>query len=146
MREAAAAGKTLKQIAAEIGRSSPVITLAGYRARPTPHAAESDAGDGPHTPDHAVHGRRVDADRVLGADREAVVTVQAKLPVDGDTPPRMGAEDFAVMLKHCPGAFMFLGGGVGRAAVHTPAFDFNDEMLPIGIAYWLSLVREELRL
>ena len=70
VREAAADGKTLKQIAAEIGRSSPVITLAGYRARPTPHAAKSDAGDGPHTPDHAVHGGRVDADRVLGADRD----------------------------------------------------------------------------
>ena len=29
-------------------------------------------------------------------------------------------------------------------APHTPHYDFNDAALPHGIAYWLSLVRQEL--
>ena len=40
---------------------------------------------------------------------------------------------------------MFIGAGEGHAPLHTPGYDFNDELLPIGIAYWLALVREELR-
>lgn len=28
--------------------------------------------------------------------------------------------------------------------VHTPHYDFNDEILCIGAAYWASLVKEEL--
>lgn len=35
---------------------------------------------------------------------------------------------------------------IGRAALHAPDVDFNDAMLPIGIACWLSLIQEELRL
>ena len=28
--------------------------------------------------------------------------------------------------------------------VHTPGYDFNDEILTLGAAYWISVVRQEL--
>jgi hippurate hydrolase len=63
-------------------------------------------------------------------------------------PPVTGAEDFALMLEARPGAFMFLGAGTGpdgrSPEVHTPLYDFNDEIIPLGVAYWVSVVEQEL--
>jgi hippurate hydrolase len=54
------------------------------------------------------------------------------------------------MLEAKPGAFIFVGNGVapdGKVhGLHTPMFDFNDEAIPVGSAYWVRLVQEELRL
>ncbi|MBB5688091.1 amidohydrolase [Roseomonas alkaliterrae] len=62
--------------------------------------------------------------------------------------PVTGAEDFALMLEARPGAFMFLGAGTGpdgrSPEVHTPLYDFNDEIIPLGVAYWVSVVEQEL--
>ena len=58
--------------------------------------------------------------------------------------PTTGGEDFAFMLEQRPGAFIMLGNGPG-SGVHTPTFDFNDEAIPFGVGYWVSLVRQELR-
>ena len=44
----------------------------------------------------------------------------------------MGAEDFSYMLNARPGAFIFVGNG-DSAGLHHPAYDFNDEVIPIGI-------------
>ena len=54
-------------------------------------------------------------------------------------PPKMGAEDFSYMLEARPGAFMFLGQGVG-ASVHHPEFDFNDDAAPIGASFFARLI------
>ncbi|MER9191431.1 M20 aminoacylase family protein [Mesorhizobium australicum] len=54
--------------------------------------------------------------------------------------PRMGSEDFAYMLEARPGAFIYVGNG-SSAGLHNPAYDFNDEALPYGIGYWVSLVQ-----
>ncbi|QYU70697.1 hypothetical protein J4558_11525 [Leptolyngbya sp. 15MV] len=52
------------------------------------------------------------------------------------------------MLEARPGAFMFLGGGTGPEGsspnLHTPHFDFNDAIIPIGVGYWASVVEKEL--
>ena len=48
-----------------------------------------------------------------------------------DLAPEMGAEDFSYMLNERPGAFYFIGQGIGPS-VHHPAFDFNDDIAPIG--------------
>ena len=56
----------------------------------------------------------------------------------------MFSEDFSFMLNARPGAFIFLGAGEDRAQLHTPDYDFNDEILTLGAGYWVSLVREEL--
>ncbi|UVK48702.1 amidohydrolase (plasmid) [Mesorhizobium sp. AR07] len=53
--------------------------------------------------------------------------------------PRMGSEDFAYMLEVRPGAFIYVGNG-SSAGLHNPGYDFNDEAMPYGIGYWVSLV------
>ncbi|TCL09599.1 hippurate hydrolase [Shimia isoporae] len=51
----------------------------------------------------------------------------------------MGAEDFSYMLEARPGSYLFLGAGEG-AGLHNPAFDFNDEVAPIGASFFAKLV------
>ena len=74
-------------------------------------------------------------------------TEVARSVAGGDTVqpmrPSTGGEDFAFMLEQRPGAFIMLGNGPG-SGVHTPTFDFNDEAIPYGVGYWVSLVRREL--
>ena len=59
--------------------------------------------------------------------------------VDTDTPPILGGEDFSYMLEARPGAFIFLGQG-DTAGLHNPAYDFNDDIIPVGCSYWARLV------
>ena len=65
--------------------------------------------------------------------------------VDANVAPRTGAEDFGAMLDARPGAFVFIGQGIGPS-VHHPAFDFNDEIAPLGASYFARLVERELPL
>ena len=62
--------------------------------------------------------------------------------------PTTGGEDFSEMLHVRPGAFMRIGNGVAPDgsfnAPHTPKYDFNDAIIPDGIAYWTNIVRLEL--
>ncbi len=55
--------------------------------------------------------------------------------------PSMGSEDFAYMLKERPGTYFFLGGqkSPDDPQLHHPRFDFNDDLLPIGAAFWVEL-------
>ena len=55
-------------------------------------------------------------------------------------PPIAGSEDFAYYLQKVPGCFVRLGNGEGRPMLHNPRYDFNDENLTIGAAYWTRLV------
>jgi hippurate hydrolase len=59
--------------------------------------------------------------------------------VDANTPPLMGGEDFSYMLEARPGAFIFIGNG-DTAGLHHPAYDFNDDVIPAGVAFWARLV------
>jgi amidohydrolase len=59
--------------------------------------------------------------------------------VETTAPPVMGAEDFSYMLQARPGAFIFMGNG-DTAGLHHPAYDFNDEAIPVGTSYWARLV------
>ena len=58
-----------------------------------------------------------------------------------DLLPSMGAEDFAWFLERKPGAYIWIGNGIGpdRASVHNPHYDFNDEILALGASYWARL-------
>ena len=56
----------------------------------------------------------------------------------GDVELVTGSEDFAYMLEQVPGCFVRLGNG-DSAMVHTSRFDFNDENLTVGAAYWTRL-------
>jgi len=62
--------------------------------------------------------------------------------------PTMGGEDFSYMLLERPGAYVFLGqGGMDSGCLlHNPAYDFNDEVIPLGAGYLAALVEEALPL
>ncbi len=63
--------------------------------------------------------------------------------------PTMGSEDFAFMLLEKPGCYVFIGNGdgahrdvghgLGPCNLHNPSYDFNDDLLPIGASYWVTL-------
>ena len=63
--------------------------------------------------------------------------------VNDDMAPVMGGEDFSYMLEARPGAFIFIGNGQ-TAGLHTPQYDFNDEVIPAGVSYWARLVETAL--
>ena len=62
-----------------------------------------------------------------------------------------GSEDFAFMLEKCPGSYLLIGNGANEATkshacmVHNPGYDFNDEILPIGAAFWALLTQKYLK-
>ncbi|MCX7896535.1 MAG: M20 family metallopeptidase [Rhodocyclaceae bacterium] len=60
--------------------------------------------------------------------------------------PSMGAEDFAYLAREVPGCYVWLGNGPGAGGclLHSPHYDFNDEIIESGIRYWLALVMETL--
>jgi amidohydrolase len=61
-------------------------------------------------------------------------------------PPIMGGEDFSYFLQKIPGLFAFIGNGEGSAPLHNGAFDFNDQVLPIGANYFVRMVETTLAL
>jgi amidohydrolase len=69
--------------------------------------------------------------------------VAGKDKVNTDCAPLMGAEDFAFMLQERPGAFIYIGNG-DSAQLHNPAYDFNDEAIPVGTSYWVRLAETAL--
>jgi amidohydrolase len=80
---------------------------------------------------------------------EAAALTVGRDKVDPETPPLTGAEDFAFMLQKKPGAYIMIGNGGseedgGCHHVHSPLYDFNDEILTTGAAYWVNLVQLEL--
>jgi hippurate hydrolase len=70
-------------------------------------------------------------------------------PAGGFTPQGpmlMGSEDFAFMLEQVPGCYFLIGNGDGTGdghgacMVHNPAYDFNDDIISVGEAFWTELV------
>lgn len=58
--------------------------------------------------------------------------------------PVMGGEDFSFFLKRIPGVLAFIGNGEDSPPLHHPAFNFNDEVLPIGASYFSRIVEKAL--
>jgi hippurate hydrolase len=56
-----------------------------------------------------------------------------------------GSEDFAYFLEQHPGCFFRLGNG-STQSVHNSRYDFNDDSILIGAAYWTRLVEKFLAL
>jgi hippurate hydrolase len=69
--------------------------------------------------------------------------IAGKDKVNTSLAPVMGAEDFSFMLNARPGAFIFVGNG-DSAGLHHPAYNFNDDVIPIGTSYWVKLVETAL--
>lgn len=57
-----------------------------------------------------------------------------------------GSEDFAFFLEQVPGCYLLIGngdgdsGGHGACMVHNPGYDFNDDNVATGAAFWSLLV------
>jgi hippurate hydrolase len=66
--------------------------------------------------------------------------------VDTNPTPEMGSEDFAFMLQARPGCYVWLGAGRGPDTpnIHSPQYDFNDDVLSIGASYWVTLAEQQL--
>jgi amidohydrolase len=80
------------------------------------------------------------------AQTDVAIEVAKEIAGDGnvhESPPMMGAEDFAYMLEARPGAFIFCGNG-NTAGLHHPAYNFNDEAIVHGTSYWIKLVENTL--
>ena len=79
--------------------------------------------------------------------RMAAAGVAGESAVQTDLAPSMASEDFAYMLQEKPGAYIWLGNGPaeGGRNLHSPHYDFNDEVLPVGVEYWVALARRVLQ-
>ncbi len=79
---------------------------------------------------------------------QALAVAQAHFGSDQvvpDGPMLTGSEDFAFMLEKVPGSYLLIGNGSGQepgaCMVHNPAYDFNDDNIAVGAAYWVALTR-----
>jgi len=58
-------------------------------------------------------------------------------------PPSMGSEDFSFLLNECQGCYVSIGNG-DTASLHNPHYDFNDDILALGVSYWIRLTQMQL--
>ena len=79
----------------------------------------------------------------------AAAAVVGSENVDTNAPLITGGEDFSFMLNERPGAFILIGNGANADGsihdLHTPLYDFNDDILCLGATYWCALALTELR-
>lgn len=63
--------------------------------------------------------------------------------------PTMAAEDFSFYLRERPGCYFFIGnndiGNAARRMLHSPNYDFNDAVIPLGATAWVRLVENWLK-
>ncbi|MEN5300237.1 M20 aminoacylase family protein [Brucella sp. TWI559] len=57
--------------------------------------------------------------------------------------PRTASEDFAFMLEQKPGTYFFVGNG-DSAGLHSPNYNFNDEILLPASLFWVRLTEASL--
>ncbi|GCL64007.1 M20 aminoacylase family protein [Pseudaquabacterium pictum] len=84
------------------------------------------------------------AEKVLGE----VVGAENVLPFE----PTMGAEDFSYYLLEKPGCYFMIGNGdgahregghgLGPCMLHNPAYDFNDDLIPLGATAWVRIAEQ----
>ena len=78
--------------------------------------------------------------------REVARAVVGEARVYTDLKPSMGAEDFAYMAQAVPACYVWLGNGPGEGGclLHSPHYDFNDAVIPVGIRYWVGIAERVL--
>lgn len=82
---------------------------------------------------------------------EAVIRAAQSAGLDTipDRQPTSFSEDFAHFSAAVPGCFLLMGNGESGAhaqPLHANDYDFNDDLLPIGVSFWTALVRDRLPL
>jgi amidohydrolase len=84
----------------------------------------------------------------FNSDNETALALQAATAIVGENSihtnptPSMGSEDFAFMLQEKLGCYIWIGNGSSENSclLHNPHYDFNDDILSVGVAYWVKLV------
>ncbi|MEL7118388.1 MAG: M20 aminoacylase family protein [Bacteroidota bacterium] len=91
---------------------------------------------------NATHFCAAIAKRIVGEDQ-----------VDDEFTPVLAGEDFGAMLQEQSGCFVMIGQGdpdrpdsIHSQGLHSARYDFNDDIIPTGIEYWVSLVEEAMPL
>ena len=78
------------------------------------------------------------------------VALEAARAVSADVltefPPSTAGDDFAFFAEEAPGAYVWLGNGpaVDGAFHHNTGYDFNDDAIETGVAYWTEVARRAL--
>lgn len=75
--------------------------------------------------------------------RNAATSLVGGANVHDQLDPSMGTEDFAYLANAVPGCYGWIGNGSaeGGCVVHNPHYDFNDEVIPLGVRYWVKLTQ-----
>lgn len=97
-------------------------------------------------------------DPTINTPEESVFAASVARAVVGETnvnanvEPCMGAEDFGAMLQNVPGCYIWMGQAEKDAksphnkGLHNVGYDFNDEIIPMGVEYWARLAEAALPL
>lgn len=97
---------------------------------------------------------------VINHERETAIAIDVMESLVGQNQviknavPTMTAEDFSFMLEEKPGCYVFIGNGSGEhrkalhgpgpCRLHNPSFDFNDNIIALGMSYWVKLAEKYL--
>ena len=97
-------------------------------------------------PENAGYPVTFNTDAETAIALKAASAVVGEECVDQQPTPSMGSEDFAFMLQKKPGCYIWIGNGSSENSclLHNPHYDFNDEILSVGAAYWVKLVEMKL--
>ncbi|EPK7574259.1 M20 aminoacylase family protein [Klebsiella michiganensis] len=89
----------------------------------------------PVTTNHPAEAQKV---------REVATALLGESAVSWNGNPSMASEDFACMLEACPGAYFWIGtdGETASKPLHNAGYDFNDALIPHGVALWTALVEK----
>jgi hippurate hydrolase len=81
------------------------------------------------------------------ADTVAACCADAGIALRRDVPPAMTSEDFGWYLTERPGAFVWIGNGLGGPGreLHSERYDFNDAILPVAATYLAGIAKRALR-
>lgn len=98
-------------------------------------------------PENAGYPVTFNAEAETAIALKAAQAVVGENCVDQQPIPSMGSEDFAFMLQEKPGCYIWIGNGSSENSclLHNPHYDFNDAILPVGVAYWVKLVEMKLK-
>ena len=86
---------------------------------------------------------------LVNHEREADFAAEVALSVCGvahrNFEPSMGGEDFSEMLLERPGAYLFVGNG-DSADLHNPSYEFNDDVIPVGCSWFVTMAERRMPL
>lgn len=88
----------------------------------------------------ATINHAAEADLAAGAAQASGATMRR------DLAPTMASEDFGWFLRERPGAFAWIGNGarMAGAELHTPGYDYNDDILPVASGWLAATARRAL--